>query len=155
MGHAVPEIRVTTGTGCYWLISAQRLAWMIANGRFVDDGLEVKRTCCNDRCLRHLTTATPGTVVSVCEYRNQRQGSHDNKPRRKLTDKQVMTIRRWADEGRALISLADRYGVSKGTIYSCANGFTFRRSWITPKPDRLAVGHYRRAAVHANRKAGT
>lgn len=155
MSRNVPQIRVTTGTGCYWLISAQRLAWMIANRRFVDDSSEVKRTCCNDRCLLHLTVVPIGTIGSVCEYRNQRQALHDCKHSRKLTDRQVATIRRWVDEGRVLAPLADRYRVSKGTIYSCANGFTFRHSWITPLPDRVAVGHYRRDAVHYDRKAGT
>jgi hypothetical protein len=75
-------------------------------------------------------------------------------PSSKLTAAQVATIWRWVDERRVLAPLAKRFGVVKAAIYNVANGFTYREAPLEPIPVRQRVGHYRRDAVHHNRKAG-
>ena len=130
----VPQIRIAAGPAgkrYVWTESAQRLAWTIARGTTIPPGLQIKRTCCNLLCLRHLRAMRGGGPASVCSYRRLRDVLHQlGRARGKLSKRNVATIRRWKAEGKVLAPLAARYGVSLCTIYFVARRFTYADSWL-------------------------
>jgi hypothetical protein len=132
--NALGQIRISVA-GHVWTENVNRLAWMIVHQCPVFDGYEIKRTCCNRRCVRHLRLCRAGAIASVCEYRKRRDAAHDAaqaraNSRQKLTPRQVATIRRYRAQGRPVAPLAARFGVSAGTIYNAASGATYADSWL-------------------------
>lgn len=142
---SVPQVRVSV-PGRYWVESVPRVVWMFVRWQqreFVPDGLDVKRSCGNQRCLRHLVLSDPGKIVSElvrqrmidAQLRSTRDGA-------RLSPRQVKIIRRWRAEGRSLAPLVKRYGVNAATIYNVANGFHYRAPG-TPRPARHGSSGWR------------
>ncbi len=150
LAGSIPQIRVCV-PGHYWVESAPRVVWMFVRWRrreFVPDGLDVKRSCGNQRCLRHLVLSEPGLIISEV-VRQRTIDAHLRSPRNgaKLSSRQVATIRRWRAEGRSLTPLVKRYGVNAATIYNVANGFYYREPG-TPRPKRHADSGWRALDYH-------
>ncbi len=104
------QIRVTVSYNVHFTINVQQLAWMLRYGRFVPDGSEVKRTCCNKRCVEHLSCVPAGTVASVCEMRKQQKAV------RIFTPAEVRQIRRAHSRGETQTGLAEEWCVHYHTI---------------------------------------
>jgi hypothetical protein len=117
---------------------------------FVPDGLDVKRSCGNHRCLRHLVLSGHGLIVS--EVARQRlsdalRASPLARSHAKLSPRQVTVIRKRRAAKLNLMPLAERYGVSQGAIYGVANGYNYREPGV-PRPPRHGSSGWRAVDKH-------
>lgn len=113
---------------------AHRVAWELTNGP-IPDGLNVLHTCDNPPCVRpsHLFLGTqaenvrdmwakgrhgPGPHVRV-NYRGSLT------PAAKLSETDVLAIRRLSADGWSLRRLAEQFGVGQNAIFKVVH----RRSW--------------------------
>ena len=121
----------TSGYGLMYIhgrpVKAHRLSWMLHNGP-IPDGLFVCHHCDTPRCIRpdHLFL---GTAADNCHDRD-RKGRF--KPLRgaangaaKLTEQDVIEIRRLYAEGMSQRKIARQFGVSEFPVYEIVN----RKSW--------------------------
>lgn len=149
---STPQIRVCV-PGHYWLESAPRVVWMFVRWQqleFVPDEREVKRTCGNYRCLRHLVLSGRGLIVSeVVRQRisDGQRASPLSRARAKLSPQQVVVIRKRRAAKQNLMPLAKRYGVSQAVIYGVANGYSYRRPGV-PRPPRHDGSGWRAVDKH-------
>lgn len=109
---------------------AHRVSFEMANGRPIPEGCEVCHTCDHPSCVRpeHLFLGTHLDNVQDCvEKGRHRHGTtrgrdhHSNK----LSEADVRQIRAEAAGGDSRLTLAKRYGVSKGLI----NQIVWRKAW--------------------------
>lgn len=113
---------------CHEKYRAHRLAWMLANGP-IPDGLFVCHRCDTPLCVNpdHLFLGTAqDNSDDKCQKGRERYDVGSAHPRAKLTEADVLEIRRLRDQGLATIAeLSERYAVAHPTISSVAT----RRSW--------------------------
>jgi hypothetical protein len=127
LNNGVPQIRITV-SGEVWTESAHRVVWY-SSGRHIDSDSNLKRTCCNPRCveLSHLAEVGNGEMASEKERGIVRDKLvRAARARRRLSDARVRTIRRRHSKGKPIRLLAERYGVSVSTIYAVASGRIYR-----------------------------
>jgi hypothetical protein len=104
-------------------ISAHRLIWEHVNGP-IPDGLEInhRNAIKNDNRLANLELVTPGDnnrhafALGLMTL----QGEHNNNA--KFTEQDIHDIRRALADGEMGITLAHRYGVTKGAISLIRSG---------------------------------
>ena len=103
---------------------AHRLAWEIANGRPVPEGMEVCHRCDNPPCCNpaHLFVGT--TLDNALDRERKGRGLTGRSPNAKLTADSVREIRRLAGSVPQA-ELACRYGVATSTV----NDVVKKRSW--------------------------
>lgn len=108
---------------------AHRVAWELANGATVPDGLVVRHRCDHPPCVNpaHLEI---GTVAENNADRERRGRSSDRRgelcPTAKLSWADVGEIREHLLAGRSHSSLAQAFGVSRKAISKIANGQTWQ-----------------------------
>lgn len=97
---------------------AHRLAWELVNGP-IPDGLIVRHSCDNPPCVnvKHLSLGTHYDNALDCSIRGRRVT--------KLTSDQVYELRKLSANGVKSAELADKFGVTSGTI----NNICARRRW--------------------------
>lgn len=129
------------GYGCigirgHWLTRAHCISWMLANHREVPEGLWVLHTCDNPPCVNpaHLFLGTRQDNVDDMMAK-RRHGAHrglvdfargERHGIAKLTEAEVLEIRRRRDLGEMQQALADSFGVSRRTIGFIVN----RETWV-------------------------
>jgi hypothetical protein len=106
--------------------SAHIWAWENANGRPVQEGMEVCHHCDRPPCIDrdHLFEGTPGDNSRDCVAKgrhNKRHGSAHHKA--KLTEAQILVIR---EDGRLHRLIAADYGVSRAMISYIKRGEFWR-----------------------------
>jgi HNH endonuclease len=110
------------GYGQLWsggtFLRAHRVSWMLHVGP-IPDGMWVLHHCDNPPCVRpgHLYLGTARENSADRERRKR----HAHKVHRSLTWRQAEEIRDARRRGVPLKSLAEKYGVSKGTISQITN----------------------------------
>ena len=97
---------------------AHRIAFALANGGEIPDGLQVNHTCHNKLCCnpRHLYAGTHQDNMDD-RTRAARQAMGEGHSQAKLTDEDVLRIRAMHSEGRRQSDIAAVYGVHRTTIY--------------------------------------
>jgi hypothetical protein len=105
---------------------AHVVAWEIANGRAVPKGMVVMHTCDNPPCVNpaHLVLGTNLDNIRDRD-RKGRVSRGERHPRSKVTDDDVLAIRRAWKRGTSVMELAVEYGVSLVSIYNIVN----RKTW--------------------------
>ena len=121
-GRFYPKLRI----GLY----AHRVSWEIANGREVPSGLVVMHSCDNPKCVNpaHLGVGTHGDNARDCFAKGrgiQPSLQGESHPQAKLTEEQVISIRRRVAGGESRGSMAREFGVAKCTVRLIVN----HRSW--------------------------
>jgi len=129
--------RSRTGYGYFGIgnkktMLAHRYAWTITNGP-IPAGMNVCHRCDNPPCVRadHLFLETPtGNHADKVAKNRQAKGERvtnrgTNSGMAKLTDADVLDIRRLYAEGVQQIELAPRYGISQGQI----SKIVLRKTW--------------------------
>ena len=108
---------------------AHRFSWALANFRHPRKGLVIAHTCHNRACVNptHLEEVTQGKNMADAVVRGSFQG--ENHGRAKLTEQDVLAIRRSPFSNRIL---AKRYGVHESTIYAARRGERWQH---LPMPD--------------------
>lgn len=105
---------------------AHRLSWKIHNGD-IPEGLCVLHKCDVPCCVNpdHLFLGT-STENNADRDRKNRQGKGEQLPQSKLTEKQVLEIRkRYASDHIRILDLAAEYAVTKPCIQNIVN----RKTW--------------------------
>ncbi len=111
-------------------ITAHRFSWMLANDTDIPDGLLVLHSCDNKLCCNpaHLRLGTHSDNIKEAYARGLRvvrDSRGEKHGGAKLTEKDVLEIRRLSAEGKSYSTLAGEYGVSKATIAFVVT----RRKW--------------------------
>lgn len=106
--------------------TAHRIAWEIANGCSVPDGLVVRHLCGNPPCCNplHLTIGTAwdnaqDTIAHGRTCRGTRSGTA------KLTDADVAQIREFAGSGWTAMQIAERFTIKRTAVYDIVRGVTW------------------------------
>lgn len=105
--------------------SPHRLSWLLSHGA-IPDGQYVCHSCDNPRCVRpdhlFLGTLTDNNRDRAAKGRSAPNRGEDN-PFSKLSDADVAEIRRlYKPRKCSQRYLAERFGVSQGTIWQIVNG---------------------------------
>ena len=110
---------IPSGYGRFGCRGAHRVAWELANGRPIPNGLWVLHKCDNPPCVnpKHLYVGTPAD--------NSRDMVRRNRAKTKLTRKQVREVRRFPINGQYRRYIAKLYGVSVSAI----DAIQKRRTW--------------------------
>ena len=98
---------------------AHRFSLMLKLGREIRPGYWACHTCDNPACVNpsHLYEGTPQDNARDCDNRRRRPvGEQVERPRRKLTQDQVVTMREKAAEGAPATALAKHFGVGSSTV---------------------------------------
>jgi hypothetical protein len=106
---------------------AHRVSWEIHNGP-VPEGLKVLHTCDNPQCVRpdHLFLGTQADNIAdmLAKGRRSRSGPHPGTgAKSKLTDEQLRQLR-IDGTTHTMRQLAEKYGVSSGTVSNILNYVT-------------------------------
>ncbi len=119
--------------GRYRPVRAHRLAWMLVNGP-IPPGLLVCHRCDNPPCCRpdHLFLGTASDNVADMTSKGRNRWGHTPRygqanPASKLSEDQVLEIRRRRAAGELLTVLAAEYRVTITTISRVARGMNYRR----------------------------
>ncbi len=108
------------------LVKAHRLSWALTHGP-VADGLMVLHHCDTPRCVRpdHLFLGThlDNKRDEILKGRQVSGSAHHSA---KLTEQQIPEIRRLCRLGVSKVEIAKRFGVRSYTIYSIAQGSTWK-----------------------------
>lgn len=108
---------------------AHQVAWQLANGRSIPNGLHILHSCNVKLCVRpsHLY---PGTqlqnVADSIAAGTFNCGRGERHGHARLTTEQVLAIRRKASEGKPYQKLAEDFDVSPATIWSIRTRKTWR-----------------------------
>lgn len=107
--------------------SAHRVAYRLANGRFPADGLLVRHTCDNPRCVNphHLEEGThsDNAMDAVARGRYKpRETAGEKNGYAKLNREKVAEIRRRSAEGETNVSIAKSFGVTHQMISKVKKG---------------------------------
>lgn len=101
------------------MVDAHRVAWELANGKPVPDGLLIRHDCDYSLCCNpnHLQPGTQQQNVEDMYARgrsvNHRGSQHVNS---RINEKIVIEIRRAMQAGEKRKSIAKRYGISIGCV---------------------------------------
>lgn len=97
------------------MVYAHRVAWELANGESVPDGLQVCHRCDNPPCCNpdHLFLGTPSENRLDCHAKDRANQHGENNPSHKLTDEQVAEMRRLAPIVKNNAALGRMFGISK------------------------------------------
>lgn len=123
--------KTSQGYGCIRMErkteKAHRASWVLHHGA-IPEGLHVLHRCDNPSCVNpnHLWLGTNYDNVQDRDQKGRypwRPG--ESHPRAKLTEPQVIEIRRRADGGEGCQAIAKDYGVSRTTV----GDIKYRRSW--------------------------
>lgn len=134
------SVNVVTGYGRSFrdgrYVSAHRLAWMAANGREIPPGLVVLHSCDNPPCVNpaHLSVGTQGENNAdrdrkgrVCREKHRAATPKgEAHAHHKLTEAQVLEIRRRGEEGEGAYSIAPDFGVTRRAVDYILSGKTWR-----------------------------
>jgi hypothetical protein len=104
---------------------AHRLSFEWAHGP-IPEGHVIMHSCDNKKCVNpaHLSAGPQAENVRQAVERDL-VARGEQKPQRKLTERDVVSIREQACEGKSMASLALEFGVSSPTIQSIVH----RRKW--------------------------
>lgn len=118
-GHETPCIvwvgkKTSNGYGLYRGEVAHRYAWKLQRGR-ITDGMQLDHLCRQRDCVHphHLEQVTPSQNVQRSSLA-------------KLTEDDVAEMRRLREEGALLVTLVERFGVSKATVSRVCRGLQWR-----------------------------
>ena len=104
---------------------AHRIAWEIANGREIPDGLYAMHQCHNPGCVNpdhiHLGTQAANMAAMVLAGRSPQMVGERN-GRCKLTDADVANIRTLRESGLPVKAIAAKYDVSLTHVYDIVKG---------------------------------
>lgn len=119
--------KYANGYGQYYAwphnVPAHRAAWMIANDQEIPQGLFVRHKCDNPLCCNpaHLEVGTPAdNVRDMVERGRNRKGSGCQQA--KLSEEDVVDIRRLLSAGHGAVELGKQFGVTHSTISLIASG---------------------------------
>lgn len=104
---------------------AHRVAWVLANGTPIPDGLGILHDCDTPGCVEpsHLLAGTQAANMAACATRNRaRGGSHERHHRAKLTEQQVMEIRERRASGSSCAALGREFGVGRDQVSRICTG---------------------------------
>lgn len=120
-------------------LSAHRASWVIAHGP-IPKGLVVCHACDNPGCVRpdHLFLGTPraNATDAVMKRRHAYGGRNGGA---KLSEADVLEIRRLYAAGEKVVGLARRFGVSRDAISRAAHSSAYWRNVPKPMPMRSVV----------------
>ena len=93
----------------------------------IPEGQLVRHTCDNSLCVNpeHLILGTHDDNMQDCVERGRRPSAEDH-PNAKLTNTQVLDIRRALSTGVSLAAIARRYNVTSGLISHIKQGRSYR-----------------------------
>lgn len=106
------------------LAPAHVVAWELANGRRVPEGLRVCHSCDNPRCVNptHLFVATQRGNVHDCIHKGRRNAFGHQK----LHVPDVLEIRRRGASGERHAMIAKAFGVARNTVTSILSGASWK-----------------------------
>lgn len=102
-------------------VKAHRLAWALANGRAVPEGMSVLHECDNPPCVRpdHLFIGTQADNMLDCARKGRVAGA-------KITSEQAASIRdRYAKGGITQARLGELHGISQSNVTMIISGKTW------------------------------
>lgn len=107
-------------------IYAHRLSWMIHFGS-ISKGKKVLHRCDNPPCVNpaHLFLGTQVDNMKDCKQKG-RNASGARHGRTRITDKEVLDIRRRVADGESTRSVARLYGMGKSTIWQISARINWR-----------------------------
>lgn len=118
---------------------AHRFSLMLKLGREIRPGYWACHTCDNPGCVNpsHLYEGTPKDNARDCHERSRRPlGEQVERPRRKLSQEQVVTMREMAAQGASASTLARHFGIGSSTAHRIVTG----QAWAhAPGPIRAAT----------------
>lgn len=126
------NFKMPSQAGSY-TVGAHRAAYMLFHGDYPQDGLVIRHTCDNPRCVNphHMLTGTVGDNVRDSFERGRRGpptirkvGSEN--PMAKLTENDVVEIRRMIADGHTNTAIAKIYNVTHSNISDIRRGKTWR-----------------------------
>ncbi len=105
---------------------AYRLSYIVFNGD-IPDGMWVLHQCDNRKCVNpdHLYLGDRERNTNDMMDRNRSNKGVD-RPLAKLNNEKVLQSRKLHNQGNSIQSIADRFGVSHGTIYNAVKGKTWK-----------------------------
>lgn len=108
-------------------ILAHRLSYLIHHGS-IDPDLVVRHTCDNTQCVNpnHLIQGTQKDNIGDAVIRGRWNSRGENCPLSKLTEGQVLEIRRRREGGERGQDLAKEYGVDRRNIYDIFHRLTWK-----------------------------
>lgn len=106
---------------------AHVVAWELANGQRVPDGLVVRHTCDNPSCIEtsHLVLGTQAQNVADMFNRGRCDRSGERNNSAKLTADSVQAIRAKHAVGQSVSSLSRDYGISESQVKNIVT----RKQW--------------------------
>jgi hypothetical protein len=133
--------RATSGFtyGCFWLdgrtVSAHRIAWELANGRPIPDGLQIRHVCDTPLCVnpRHLLVGSAADNAADREEhgKSTRKGTDHHNAR--LDADTITMMRGLRLMGWSWYQIAERFGVSRTTASRAASGENWKHLGPAPK----------------------
>ena len=122
---------------------AHRIAWEVANGRAVPDGLKVLHSCDNPRCVNpaHLSVGTQAENI----HESIRKGRYNTFGVQKLNASQVLEIRARGANGEPQRTIAASFGIARNTV----SGILNHKSWahLHAPPIDLSLNNVERVAT--------
>lgn len=121
--------------------TAHRYAWILLRGP-VDENLFVCHDCPdgdNPTCVRpdHMFLGTQGDNMRDAAKKGKMTHLGETNNAAKLTDEQVIAIRKLHSQGRTQVSLAEEFGVWQGTIWQIIRGNHWKH--LLPKDEQLTM----------------
>lgn len=114
---------ISAGGGHGRTLRSNRVAWELANGRSIPDGLLVRHRCDVPLCCNpsHLELGTAQDNTDDCSSRGRMVRGADH-PRSRLTEEDVRAIHQLLAEGHEQQQIAARLGVHKSLISGIKRG---------------------------------
>lgn len=111
-----------------WYTTAHRIAWALENGPIEEDDINILHSCDNRSCCnpKHLFPGTQADNLADMDAKGRRGDSRnfgENHGRCKLTDLQVIEVKRlYAEERWSQQRIADHFGMGQTQIGRIING---------------------------------
>ena len=109
------------------MVNAHRISWKLS-GNSISNGEVICHKCDNPSCVnpKHLFSGTQTDNIKDMDNKGRRGSAIGEKSgRSKLTEKEVLEIRKLRKQGYKLKEISKKFNVSLYTIYDISN----RRTW--------------------------
>lgn len=105
---------------------AHRAAWEVSSGQAIPDGMVIRHSCDNPPCVNpeHLSLGSyADNSRDMVKRKRNKYGERVHTA--VLKEEEVLKLRRLSDDGWSYNMLAEKFGISKSTVYAVVK----RKSW--------------------------